>query len=285
MEFRSQWPTPGDMSRTEPDATLRPPLKTVTFLCTDIEGSTRLWEEQPDAMREALARHDAILGHAVEGHGGRIFKTTGDGAYATLAGVPEAVNAATNGLRALSEEKWGATGPISVRIGIHTGPVEERAGDYFGPALNRTSRLMAAAHGGQVVLSGASAAVVRESLPKGLDLVDLGLHRLRGLERPERVYQLKIAGLRSQFPPLQSIDAFPGNLPVGEPSFARGDEEFAGRQAELGRLEHAWARAGNGVRQVALVAGEPGMGKTRLVGELANGVYAQDGAVLYGRCD
>jgi len=265
--------------------TSSPTLRTVTFLCTDIEGSTLLWEEHPDAMREALARHDAILSEAVEVHGGSIFKATGDGAYATLEAVSDAVGGAVTALRALSSETWGATGPLLVRMGIHTGQVEERDGDYFGPALNRTSRLMAIAHGGQVVLTGASAALVRDGLPDGLELVDLGLHRLRGIARPERVYQLKIAGLKSEFPALQSIDAFPGSLPANGPSLAQAAGDFAGRRVELGCLENAWKRAGEGVLRVALVAGEPGMGKTRLMGELASLVYAQDGAVLYGRCD
>jgi class 3 adenylate cyclase len=266
-------------------ATTISPLQTVTFLCTDIEESTRLWEEQPEAMRTALAWHDAILGQAVEGHGGAIFKRTGDGALATLRDVPGAVGAATDALRALSSHEWGDTGPLAVRVGIHTGSAEERDGDFFGPALNRTSRLMAAAHGGQVVLSSASAALVREELPGGLELVDLGLHRLRGLSEPERVFQLTIEGLRSQFPPLQSIDAFPASLHSGGVSFASADDDFAGRGDELERLELTWQRAARGVRQVALVGGDPGMGKTRLTGELAKRVYDNGAAVLYGRCD
>ncbi len=260
-------------------------LQTVTFLCTDIEESTRLWEEQPDAMRMALARHDAMLSEAVARHGGTIFKTTGDGAFATLATVSDAVESAAHALRVLSSESWGATGPLAVRIGIHTGEVEARDGDYFGPALNRTSRLMAAAHGGQVVLTSASAALVRDRLPEGLELVDLGLHRLRGIAQPERVYQLEIAGLPSSFAPLRSIDAYPGPLSVSPPLLARADEGLAGRRAELDTLERAWRRAGEGGRQVALVGGEPGIGKTRLMGELAALVSAQDGGVLYGRCD
>lgn len=236
-------------------------------------------------MRDALARHDAILRDAVEQHGGRIVKTTGDGALAVLGAVQDAVGAAATALRTLSSQPWGPTGSLPVRVGIHTGSAEERDGDYFGPSLNRANRLMAAAHGGQVVLSSASAADVRDVLPDGLELVDLGEHRLRGLARPERVYQLAIAGLPSEFPPLQSLDAFPGPLPLPGPSFAHGDEELAGRGVELQHLERLWQRAADGARHVALLAGEPGIGKTRLVGELSNEVHAQRGAVLYGRCD
>jgi class 3 adenylate cyclase/tetratricopeptide (TPR) repeat protein len=260
-------------------------LDTVTFLCTDIEGSTRLWEEHPDAMREALARHDAILGAAVAAHDGRIFKTTGDGAYATLGSVADAVASAVDAQRALASERWGATGPLAVRMAIHIGEVEARDGDYYGPTMNRAARMMAAAHGGQVVLTSASAALVRDSMPADLDLLDLGLHRLRGIERPERVYQLSIEGLPTGFPPLQSLDAFPGALPTAGPTLARGADDFAGRRAELEQLEQAWQRACAGSRQIVLIAGEPGIGKTRLVGELASVVYAQDAAVLAGRCD
>jgi class 3 adenylate cyclase/DNA-binding SARP family transcriptional activator len=261
------------------------PTGTVTFFFTDIEGSTQLWENQPEAMRQALARHDTILRDAIEAHRGHIVKTTGDGVFAVFAAAPDAVAGAADALRALSSEAWGdATGPLRIRIGIHTGKAEERDGDYFGPALNLASRVMGAAHGGQVVLSKASANVVRQTLPDALTLVDLGEHRLRGLALPQRVYQLTIAGFRSEFPPLQSLDALPGRLPVPA-SFGDGDEEIAGRSIELDCLERAWARARDGVRQVALIAGEPGIGKTRLAAELSNRVSAQGGLVFYGRCD
>ena len=124
------------VTRAAAPSTASQSLRTAVFLCTDIEGSTRLWEEHPDAMREALARHDTILGDAVEQHAGRIFKTTGDGAYATLPAVSDAVAAAVQAMRALSSETWGPIGPLAVRVGIHTGEVDERDGDYFGPALN-----------------------------------------------------------------------------------------------------------------------------------------------------
>ncbi len=261
------------------------PSGTVTFLFTDLEGSTGKWEKHPNEMRAALARHDAILRASVEAHGGHVVKSTGDGVHAVFAAAPDAVSAAADVVRAFSSEPWDSTGPFRVRVGIHTGEADERDGDYFGLALSRASRLMAAAHGGQVVLSQVSADLVRDVLPDEFELLDLGEHRLRGLERTEHAYELQIAGLSSQFPPLQSLDAFPGALALPAPGFAQGDEGLAGRLDELERLERAWQRAVDGVRQLALVGGEPGIGKTRLAGALSHRVHERGGVVLYGRCD
>jgi hypothetical protein len=217
-------------------------------------------------MRAASARHDAILRAAVEAHRGHVVKSTGDGVHAVFAAAPDAVVAASDAVQAFNSETWGSTGPLRIRVGIHTGETDERDGDYFGLALSRVSRLMAAAHGGQVVMSHVSADLVRDVLPDELELLDLGEHRLRGLEQPEHVYELAMSGLASQFPPLRSLDAFPGALALPAPAFAPGDEGLAGRRDELERLERAWQRAVGGTRQLALVAGEPGIGKTRLAG-------------------
>src|SRR3954454_859173 len=257
----------------------------VTFLFTDLEGSTQMWDQHPVAMRDALARHDAILRKAIEANRGHVVKSTGDGVYAVFTNPRDAVLAAADAARAFTSEIWGVTGPLRARIGIHTGSAEQRDDDYFGPALNRTSRLMAAAHGGQIVLSHVSAQLVRDTLPDGLALLDLGEHRLRGLTNAERVYELAIAGLPSEFPPLQSLDAFLGDLALPGPSFARGGEPLAGREAELEHCAQAWERAVSGVRQIVLLGGEPGVGKTRLANELSKRVYDRRGAVLYGRCD
>ena len=261
------------------------PSGMVTFLFTDLEGSTGKWEKHPHDMRAALARHDAILRAAVEAHRGHVVKSTGDGVHAVFSAAPDAVAAAADAVRAFNAETWDSTGPLRIRVGIHTGEADERDGDYFGLALSRVSRLMAAAHGGQVVMSHVSADLVRDVLPDELELLDLGEHRLRGLEQPEHVYELAKSGLASQFPPLQSLDAFPGSLALPAPSFAPGDEGLAGRRDELERLERAWQRAVDGTRELALVAGEPGIGKTRLAGALAHRVHGQGGVVLYGRCD
>ena len=137
-----------------------------------------------------------------------------------------------------------------------------RDGDYFGSAVNRAARVAAAAHGGQVVLTSASAGLVREGLPDGLELVDLGLHRLRDPAQPERVYELTIAGLRSDFPSLRSIDRVSEQRWGAAPSFVQATEALAGRRLQLDRLESSWRRAKDGGRRVALVAGEPGIGKT-----------------------
>jgi len=188
------------------------PSGTVTFLFTDLEESTRLWDQFPEEMRDALARHDELLRAGIERNRGTVVKTTGDGVYAVFTEAPDAVAAATHTMRSLHAERWGATGPLRARMALHTGSAHERDGDYFGPALNRASRLMSAAHGGQVVLSQVCAELVRDHPSAGLELRDLGEHRFRGLARPEQVFELLIEGMPTEHPPLQSLDARPGVL-------------------------------------------------------------------------
>ncbi|HEX4528664.1 MAG TPA: AAA family ATPase [Acidimicrobiia bacterium] len=261
------------------------PSGTVTFLFTDLVDSTRLWDEHPTDMKVALARHDAILRDLIARHGGEVVKKTGDGVHAAFAGAPDAVAMATDALRTIASETWGGTGPLLVRIGMHTGTAELRDGDYYGSAVNRASRIMAAAHGGQAILSHATAELVRDSLTDELGIMDLGEHRLRGLARAEHMYQLVISGLPSQFPPVHSVEVFPGSLPFPLTPFARVDQALAGRELEFDTLKRAWAKSTDGDRQVALVTGEPGIGKTRLVGELSRHAFAEGAVVLYGRCD
>ena len=170
------------------------PAGTVTFLFTDLEGSTRLFQEYPDAMQGALARHDDIVRDAIEGHAGVVVKTTGDGFHAVFASVRRAIDAAATAQRALGAEAWPTPEPLRVRMGIHSGPAELRDGDYYGTAVNRAARLMSAAQGGQLVCSQATTELLRDDLPEGIDLVDLGEHRLRDLERPEHVYHVRIEG-------------------------------------------------------------------------------------------
>jgi predicted ATPase/class 3 adenylate cyclase len=246
------------------------PAGTVTFLFSDLAGSTRLWEEQPEAMPGALACHDEILRDAVESAGGWVVKTTGDGVHAVFGTAGDAVVAAAAGQRRLGEERWGETGPLRVRVGIHTGEAERRGGDYFGPTLNRAARLMAAAHGGQVVVSHATEEVLRDSLPEGMGLVDLGEHRLRDLSRPERVFQLVGVGLESQFGPLRTLEAFPGNLPLQLTS-------FVGRADDLDDVAEALTLA-----RVVTLTGVGGVGKTRLALQVAAEVLPRhpDGAWL-----
>ncbi len=146
----------------------QPPTGTLTFLFTDIEGSTARWETQREAMAAALVRHDTLLRGAIEGRGGTVFKTVGDAFCAVFADAEAALGAAMDAQRALAAEVWSAFGPdfadLRVRMGIHHGKAEERGGDYFGPSLNRTARLMSAGHGGQVLLSLAAQQVVRDYL-------------------------------------------------------------------------------------------------------------------------
>ena len=228
------------------------PTGTVTFLFSDLEGSTRLWEEHPEAMKGALARHDQILRDAVEGHGGQVVKSTGDGLHAVFGRPEDAVAAAVEAQLGLDAERWFETGPLRVRMGLHTGTAEARAGDYFGPALNRAARLATSAHGGQVVVSEATVGVVRDALPVGVALEDLGEQRLRDLTRPERVFQLVHAELPREFPPLRSLEAVPGNLPAQVTSFVGRDQD-AKRVAAT--LEQA---------RVVTLTGVGGVGKTRL---------------------
>ena len=170
------------------------PTGTLTFLFTDIEGSTQRWEHQRDAMAAALVRHDALVRAAIEQHGGHVFKTVGDAFCAAFAHADDALAAALDAQRALADEDWSAFGAdfadLRVRMGLHTGKADARGGDYFGQPLNRTARLMSAGHGGQVLLSLATQQLVRDVLPAGLSLRDLGEHRLKDLRHSEHLYQL-----------------------------------------------------------------------------------------------
>ena len=257
-------------SPTKDAGTAELPTGTLTFLFTDLEGSTRLWEEHPEAMHEALARHDEILRVAIGEHGGYIVKPTGDGVHAAFGTAEDALAAAIAGQRAVADEAWGATGALRVRMGLHTGAAEARDGDYYGSSVNRAARVMSVAHGGQVVLSHATEEVVCDSLVGGVELVDLGEHRLRDLARAERLFQLCAPGLATEFPPLRSLDAFPGNLPLQLTS-------FVGRDAELSAI----AKALDDWRLVTLT-GVGGVGKTRVALQLAAQVLPEhpDGAWL-----
>src|SRR5512140_507945 len=180
------------------------PSGTVTFLFTDLEGSTKLWEQYPGEMKLALARHDEILRSAIESHGGKVIKNTGDGFHAVFDTALNAVEAALAAQQACSNAAWEEIKPhhLHVRMGLHPGEAQERGGDYYGPALNRAARLMALAHGGQTLLSTTTAGLVRDQLPDQAFLRDLGQHRLRDLVRSEHVFQLALPDLPSDFPPL-----------------------------------------------------------------------------------
>jgi predicted ATPase len=229
----------------------------VTFLFTDIEGSTRRWESNADAMRAALAAHDLVLRGAVEAHGGWLFKHTGDGVCAAFGSPRSAVDAAVAAQRALE---------LPVRMGIATGEAESRGADYFGAVLNRAARVMAAGHGGQILLADSTA-----SLLSGVDLVDLGPRRLRDLPTPIGVFQVRAAGLSTEFPPLRALDASPGNLRSAVTS-------FIGRESELCEVQAAMK-----AHRLVTLTGAGGVGKTRLATEVAGRMVDEfpDGAWLF----
>jgi predicted ATPase/class 3 adenylate cyclase len=228
------------------------PAGTVTFVFTDLEGSTRLLQAHPDAYRDAVARHHALLRGAVEAHGGVVFETVGDAVYAAFARPTDAVKAALAGQLALQAEDWGGVGALRARMGLHLGEVERQGGHYFGAPLYRCARLTATAHGGQAVLPEATAALVRDALPPGAGLRDLGAHRLKDLAAPERIYQLVASALPADFPPLRTLDALPNNLPVQLTSFVGRERALA----EVGCLLAA--------ERLVTLTGAGGVGKTRL---------------------
>jgi predicted ATPase/class 3 adenylate cyclase len=233
-----------------------PPTGTVTFLFTDIEGSTKLWERDAEAMQDALARHDAILHGVIKEHDGYVFKTVGDAFWCAFSRATDALEASLEAQRALlTKEGWPEeTGPLRVRMALHTGATEEKDGDYFGPPVNRVARLLSAAHGGQVLLSLATQELVRDQLPPDVELRDLGERRLKDLFGPERVFQLMAPGLPAEFPPLRTLEGHPNNLPL-QPTL------LVGREGEV--AEVAERLGGEEVRLLTLT-GPGGTGKTRL---------------------
>jgi predicted ATPase/class 3 adenylate cyclase len=232
------------------------PSGTVTFLFTDIEGSTRLWESNPVAMQAALARHDAVLTATIERHGGVVVKARGEGDsfFAAFARASDAAGAAITIQEALWAEAWPANTLIRARIALHTGEVELREGDYYGAAVNRCARLRAAGHGGQILISQSTYDLIRDAPPPGAELVSLGECRLRDLVRPEQVFQLTALDLPAEFPPLRTLDARPNNLPVQR-------SPLIGREQDLADLQQLILRDDVGL---VTLTGPGGTGKTRL---------------------
>jgi predicted ATPase/class 3 adenylate cyclase len=241
-------------------------------LFTDIEGSTQLWEQFPEAMKPALERHDALLRLAVESSNGRVVKTTGDGLMAFFDSALDGVCACLKAQQSLKDESWGETGPLKVRMGLHVGEAQPRSGDYFGPAVNRAARLMSVAHGGQVLLSAVTVDLVANLLPEGASLLDLGEHRLKDLERSEHIFQLLHPDLVADFPPLATLDLRPNNLPAQA-------TPLIGREAELGEIMKRLDS--DGVRLLTLT-GPGGIGKTRLALQAAADLidHFEDGVYL-----
>jgi len=228
------------------------PSGTVTLLFTDIECSTQHWEQQRVAMPEALRRHDELIRTAIESHGGYVFKTVGDSHCAAFSRASDAVAAATDAQRALAAEDWSAIGGLAVRMALHSGTTDEREGDYFGPTVNRVARLVSIGHGGQILISNVARDLAHDSLPSDAALVDLGSQRLPDLTEPEHVWQLDVAGLPTEFPPLRLLSTVPNNLPIQRTT-------FVGRERDVAEVKELLER----YRLLTLV-GSGGVGKTRL---------------------
>ena len=260
-----------------PPASARP-TGTVAFLFTDIEGSTQRWEAHREAMDDAVKRHDVLLRNAIDRHSGYVFKVVGDAFCVAFARVSDAVATAFEAQRALSAEDFSAVGGLPIRIGLHAGEASERNGDYFGPAVNRVARLMSVGHGGQILLSSVTRDLAHSDLPAGVSLLDLGSHRLKDLTEPEQVWQLTIAGLPTEFPPLKSLDTIPNNLPIQPTSF-RGREHDLEEVKSL--LNH---------HKLLTLFGSGGVGKTRLALQVGaelldqnpDGVWLADFAPITG---
>ena len=239
------------------------PTGVVTFLMTDVEGSTRMWEERPEVASVVVARHEALIGDAVDDLGGTLVKSKGEGdsTFSVFAESSDAARAAVETQRALQREPWPRGGEVRVRTALYTGDAELRGGDYYGAAPNRCARLRAAAHGGQIVCSEATEASLT-GLSAGISLRDLGLHRLRDVARAERVFQLDHDDLRVDFPPLRTLGVR-NNLPAERTN-------FIGRDADLAAVREHLA-----THHLVTLVGVGGSGKTRLAIKAASGELEQ----------
>jgi predicted ATPase/class 3 adenylate cyclase len=235
-----------------------PPTGTVTFLFTDIEGSTRLSQQYPDAMPGLLARHNQILRQAIEAHNGLVFQIIGDSFSAAFPSAGEALSAALEAQRSLAREAWSPA-PVKVRMGIHTGTARAEADAASGEirysgytTLALTQRIMAAGHGGQVLLSRITQELTRDKLPEQAEVKDMGEFTLKDILHPEQLYQLTATDLPSDFPPLKTLEFFNHNLPAQLTS-------FIGREKEIGELRQLIAE-----HRMITLTGSGGAGKTRL---------------------
>jgi predicted ATPase/class 3 adenylate cyclase len=240
------------------------PEGVVTFLFTDVEGSTRLFEQAPESMLQALRQHDEVIDEAVTAHGGILVRPRGEGdsRFIVFADARDAVAGAAAVQRQLAAVRWTTPAPLLVRAALHTGSADLRSGDYYGSAVNRAARLRAIAHGGQTLMSRATWELVRDQLPDGVTIRDLGEHALKDLTRPERVFQVTPEGLPEEFPPLASLNIVANNLPEQL-------TEFVGRRAEL-----ADARRLIGETRLLTILAPGGSGKTRLAIQTAAEISA-----------
>jgi LuxR family transcriptional regulator, maltose regulon positive regulatory protein len=243
------------------------PIGTVTFLFTDIAGSTQLWEQHKEAMQAALARHDLLLRQAIDAHNGAVFKTVGDSVYAAFVRAPDALAAALAAQRALQQEAWELPTPLRVRMALHSGAAELRDGDYFGPPLNRLARLLNLGHGGQILLSRATHDLVVDELPRETSLRDLGEQHLKDLSRPEQIFQLVSRDLSDTFPPLRIDGPRPSS---GVPSSQLLATKLYMPRARLDLVARPrlFARLDAGLHGLlTLVCAPAGFGKTTLIAE------------------
>jgi predicted ATPase/class 3 adenylate cyclase len=238
------------------------PTGTITFLFTDIEGSTRLWEQAPDEAMHALARHDEIIEGKVADSGGVVVRPRGEGdsRFAVFEHARDAVTAAVKIQQQFFSVSWETPRPLRVRMALHTGEADLRMGDYYGSAVNRCARLRAIAHGGQTLLSAATWELVQDALPPNSEVRDHGQHRLKDLTRPEHVLELIIKGLPHEFPPLNSLTVIPNNLPAQM-------TEFIGREEEIKETQRLLEQS-----RLLTVVGPGGIGKSRLSLETAAGL-------------
>jgi LuxR family transcriptional regulator, maltose regulon positive regulatory protein len=243
------------------------PSGTVTFLFTDIVGSTQLWELHHEAMGMALARHDTLLRQAIDTHGGVAFKTVGDSVHAVFARAPDAFAAALDAQRALQQERWDSTGPLRVRMALHSGAAELRENDYFGPPLNRAARILALGHGNQILLSRATHDLVADDLPANTSLRALGDYHLKDLNRPEPIFQCVSADLPADFPPLRT-DNPRSSTGVPSPQLLATKLYMPRARPDLVARARLFARLDAGLPgMLTLVCAPAGFGKTTLLAE------------------
>src|SRR5512143_3396199 len=219
------------MTDSRPPTPVPPPTGTVTFLFTDIEGSTRLWQAQPEAMALSHARHDAILREAIEAQRGFIFQLVGDAFCAAFPNAADGLRAALAAQRRLQTEAWGATDPLKVRIGLHSGAAESSSdGSNYAEGyttIASAQRVMSVAHGGQVLLSEITAELLKNNWQENIALRELCEHRLKDLRAALHLYQLAAPDLPQEFPPIKSLNALPNNLPIQLTTFIGREKEIA----------------------------------------------------------
>jgi class 3 adenylate cyclase/tetratricopeptide (TPR) repeat protein len=272
------------------------PSGTITFLFTDLQDSTRQWEKHPQEMDAALQRHDQIIESLTEQHGGFVVRPRGEGdsRFLVFERALDGINAAAVIQQALHSEDWPGEITIKVRMGIHTGEGEYRDGDYYGSAVNRCARLRGIAYGGQTLISQSTFEIVQDHLPESIELLDLGKHPLKGMMRPEHIYQLMAPGLPIEFPPL-SLEQDEIKTPTKLPSFLDLDDQeasstrpvFVGREKELTYLKELFESTITGEGGVLFITGGAGRGKTALIDEFCFHAQAQNANLITvrGNCN